>query len=161
ELLTREGEIKIAKRIESGQRQMLLALTEYPDTIAELLRSYQKVQANEARLGDLISGYVDPNEDENASVPMAQAAVVEEEFVEERVEGEGDDEGGESSEAADTGPGPEVARARFEELEKLYKKAMAAVDKNGRNHDKAVKLLKELTDCFMAFKLTQRMTDQL
>ncbi|MBK9131675.1 MAG: RNA polymerase sigma factor RpoD [Gammaproteobacteria bacterium] len=161
ELLTREGEIKIAKRIESGQRQMLLALTEYPDTIAELLRSYQKVQANEVRLGDLISGYVDPNEDENDSVPMVQAAVVEEEFVEDAGEAEADEEGSESGEAADTGPDPEVARIRFEELEKLYKKSLTAVDKHGRGHDKTAKLLRELTDCFMTFKLTQRMTDQL
>ena len=161
ELLTREGEIKIAKRIESGQRQMLLALTEYPDTIAEFLRSYQKVQSSEMRLGDLITGYVDPNEGENESVPLVQAAVVEEEFVEEAVEVEGDEEGNESGEAADTGPDPEVARVRFEELEKLYKKAMAAVDKHGRAHDKAAKLLRELTDCFMTFKLTQRMTDHL
>ncbi|MBK8163639.1 MAG: RNA polymerase sigma factor RpoD [Gammaproteobacteria bacterium] len=161
ELLTREGEIKIAKRIESGQRQMLLALTEYPDTVAEFLRSYQKVQANEARLGDLITGYVDPNQDENVNLPVAQAAVVEEEFVVEAVEVEGDEEGGEAGEAADTGPDPEVARVRFEELEKLYKKAMAAVEKQGRAHDKTAKLLRELTDCFMTFKLTQRMTDHL
>ncbi|MDR2876823.1 MAG: RNA polymerase sigma factor RpoD [Chromatiales bacterium] len=167
ELLTREGEIKIAKRIESGQRQMLLALADYPDTIAELLRTYEKVQSNEVRLGDVITGYVEGSldADEDVEVPVPVVAVEEvfsgerDEEVTDEGEEEGDGEGGMA--AADTGPDPEEAARRFDELEKLYKKAMSAGSKHGMMHEKSVKQRQELAECFMSFKLTQRVTDQL
>jgi RNA polymerase primary sigma factor len=164
ELLTREGEIKIAKRIESGQRQMLLALADYPGTIAELLQIYEKVQKGEVRLGDVITGYAEPNEGAEEDVPV-QAAVNEEVFpVEQEVVDEveeGDEEGGEGVAAADTGPDPEEARQRFGELEKLYKKTMSGVSKYGMGHEKTAKLRRELAERFVTFKLTQRITDHL
>jgi RNA polymerase primary sigma factor len=164
ELLTREGEIKIAKRIENGQRQMLLALADYPGTVAELLRTYEKVQKGEIRLGDLITGYVEPNEADDDAVPVQPAVndevfPVEREIVDEAEES--DEEGAEGAEAVDTGPDPEEARQRFGELEKLYKKAMAAVAKHGMTHDKTAKMRRDLAECFITFKLTQRITDHL
>ena len=163
ELLTREGEIKIAKRIESGQRQMLLALADYPDTIGELLRLYEKVQASEIRLGDLITGYVEaePEVDEESAEIAVQA--VDTEFADEREEGDedGDEDGDASEPAADTGPDPEEAAQRFGDMEKLYKKTMNAGAKHGATHEKAVKLRRELAECFMSIKLTQRIIDHL
>jgi RNA polymerase primary sigma factor len=166
ELLTREGEIKIAKRIESGQRQMLLALADYPDTVAELLRLYEKVQAGELRLGDLIVGYAEaePEIDEESAEIEVQA--VDAEFADEQrddVEEDSDEEGdGDSREsAADTGPDPEEAARRFGELEKLYKKAMSAAARHGATHEKSVKARRELAECFMSIKLTQRIIDHL
>ncbi len=166
ELLTREGEIKIAKRIENGQRQMLLALADYPDTIGELLRTYEKVVAGEVRLGDVITGYVDPNEAENEAA-QAQAAVNDELFTADRdvdANSDDDDDGDDddaAAEAVDTGPDPEEARVRFGDLEKLYKKTMNAASKHGMTHDKTAKLRRDLAECFMNIKLTQRLTDHL
>jgi RNA polymerase primary sigma factor len=164
ELLTREGEIKIAKRIESGQRQMLLALADYPDSSGELLRLYEKVQAGEYRLGDIIVGYAEPEPEIDEDSAEIEVQAVDPEFAEvEEVEEEGDEEGdGESGDpAADTGPDPEEAARRFGELEKLYKKNMSAVTKHGATHEKCIKARRELAEGFMGFKLTQRIIDHL
>src|SRR5690554_3487671 len=67
ELLTREGEIDIAKRIEDGINQVQSAVAEYPGTIPYILEQFDKVQAEELRLTDLISGFIDPNEDGTAA----------------------------------------------------------------------------------------------
>ena len=72
-LLTREGEIKIAKRIEKGLRQVLLSIGHYPSTIEKLLAFHDKVNSEELRLTDLITGFVDPDEDTDAlPLPAAQ-----------------------------------------------------------------------------------------
>ena len=71
ELLTREGEIQIAKRIEDGEIQVLTALAQYPQTVGELLRVYERVETNEVRLGEVIRGINDPNIDQEISAPSA------------------------------------------------------------------------------------------
>jgi RNA polymerase primary sigma factor len=65
ELLTREGEIDIAKRIEDGINQVQCSVAEYPEAITYLLEQYDRVEAEEARLSDLITGFVDPNAEED------------------------------------------------------------------------------------------------
>ena len=67
ELLTREGEIDIAKRIEDGINQVQCSVAEYPEAITYLLEQYDRVEAEEARLSDLITGFVDPNAEEDSS----------------------------------------------------------------------------------------------
>ena len=75
ELLTREGEIEIAKRIEDGLAQVFSALASYPATSEVLLQEYAKVEVGEARLADLFSGFIDPNAaDEPIPSPAQQAA---------------------------------------------------------------------------------------
>jgi len=71
ELLTREGEIQIAKRIEDGEIQVLTALAQFPQTIAELLSVYARVEAGEVRLGEVIRGIIDPNQDQDIAEPAA------------------------------------------------------------------------------------------
>ena len=110
-LLTREGEIKIAKRIEDGLRQVLFAIGHYPATIEKLLAFYAKVESEDLRLTDLITGFVDPNEDTDAIPPPAA-----------QISQAKKDEATEDEEEIDTGPDPEEARAYFKGLEKLYKK---------------------------------------
>ncbi len=110
-LLTREGEIKIAKRIEDGLRQVLFAIGHYPATIEKLLAFYAKVESEDLRLTDLITGFVDPNEDTDAIPPPAA-----------QISQAKKDEAAEDEEEIDTGPDPEEARAFFKGLEKLYKK---------------------------------------
>ena len=84
DLLTREGEIKIAKRIEKGLNQALAALAAYPPTIRTLLVEYERVAAGEAKLTDLLTGYIDPNaKEEEIPTPKQRAAASEDEDEEE------------------------------------------------------------------------------
>ena len=84
DLLTREGEIKIAKRIEKGLNQALAALAAYPPTIRTLLAEYERVEAGEAKLTDLLTGYIDPNaKEEEIPTPKQRAAASEDDDEEE------------------------------------------------------------------------------
>ena len=121
ELLTREGEIEIAKRIEEGQLQMLSALATYPETIAELLRQYNQVEAGEISLGDIVSACADGQSQEEATEASADADDMGDDSDEE--ESDEDDDG--CASALDL----EAARARFATLRDLYQqwRAGAAV----------------------------------
>ena len=135
ELLTREGEIKIARRIENGLNQAMSALARYPDTMRLILKRYQEVQEEEAKLTDLLVGYVDPNEDPNA-IPMP--AVTQ--------NSEDDDE---DEEVEDTGPDPVEAAKRFRKINRGFNKAMEAITADDskiydRHMSKAVKELMEI-----------------
>jgi len=165
ELLTREGEIRIAKRIEQGQRQMLLALADYPETIAELIQAYDKVESGETRLGDIIGGFVDPNagDDDMVAPPevVPEPVTASSDDSDKDDDDDSDDDSSDSSTIEDTGPDPEEARVRFSELKDIYQKTRVAAEKQGKEHAKTEKLRQKLADCFLQFKLTPRMTDRL
>jgi len=152
ELLTREGEIKIAKRIEAGQHQMLQALADYPKTISILLDTYQKVANEEMRLADLLSGYYDGDEmDEEVIAPAKVAAE----------ETEAEDVDDEAEAVVDTGPDPEEAQKRFANLQKLYDKYIEVEAKYGQQDKRTEKARKAVADCFLEFKLTAKVIDML
>ena len=135
ELLTREGEIKIARRIENGLNQAMSSLARYPDTMRLIIARYHEVEAEEAKLTDLLVGYVDPNEDPNA-IPMPAPP--------QNSEDDDDDE-----EVEDTGPDPVEAAKRFKKIDKGFTKAMEAIAANDdkaydRHMSKAVKELMEI-----------------
>jgi RNA polymerase primary sigma factor len=135
ELLTREGEIKIARRIENGLNQAMSSLARYPDTMRMILKRYEEVQEEEAKLTDLLVGYVDPNEDPNA-IPMPAVAR----------NSEDDDE---DEEVEDTGPDPVEAAKRFKKIGRGFNKAMEAMAADDakvyeRHMIKAVKELMEI-----------------
>jgi RNA polymerase primary sigma factor len=161
ELLTREGEIKIAKRIEDGMNQMLDALASHPETIAFMLREFEKVEKGEGRLADLVSGFMDPEalEASLANEEGLAPAVVDEE-EEELAEGAVAATDGEEEEEA-TGPDLEETRQRMAQLREIHEKVMAAIAKSGKDHTKTKKLKTELTACFMEFKLSSKLVDQL
>ncbi|MBI5040627.1 MAG: RNA polymerase sigma factor RpoD [Gammaproteobacteria bacterium] len=161
ELLTREGEIEIAKRIEDGLRQVLSALSSYPDSIALLLNEYKKVEAGDVRLSDLISGFIDPNASDDVIPPPVEINLDDDEdspTTTAVASNDDDDEDGGDTETSvlDTGPDPEEARARFTELASLYEKCMAT--KSAKQADKHRTGLSEL---FMQFKLTPRIVDEI
>jgi RNA polymerase primary sigma factor len=113
ELLTREGEIEIAKRIEDGLRQVLSALGSYPDSVGYLVSEYQKVDTGDVRLSDIISGFVDPDASDEIASPVTVAQGT-------ASDSDGDDEDDDSDSAVvDTGPDPEEARERFVNMAKL------------------------------------------
>ncbi|MCL4315996.1 MAG: RNA polymerase sigma factor RpoD [Gammaproteobacteria bacterium] len=154
ELLTREGEIVIAKRIEEGTAQVLSALASYPETVAELLRDYERADRAEIRLADVVGGYLDPAalESDPEELMKKQAAALEE--LEEEV-ATGDEE------ELETGPDPEEARKRFAQLRKLHQKFVAAVSKYEREHPKVQKAREELIAYFLEFKIAPRLIDRL
>ena len=111
ELLTREGEIRIAKRIEEGLEAVKIALGGYPGTYDLLLRHYENVKAGQMRLVDVIVGFVDPNAPDEIAQPQNPKIMA----LEREVAANDDDEtdGEEEEEAIDTGPDPEEAARRF------------------------------------------------
>jgi RNA polymerase primary sigma factor len=141
ELLTREGELKIAKRIEEGLDQVLAALATYPDTIASLLELYDKVAAEEMRLTDLISGFVDPNEtDEVITPPQHNSAAA--------ADSDDDDE-----EEVDQGPDPDEAKKKMSVLRRRYKTMINSMDQEGKDHAKTIKATEKAAEAFLEFKL--------
>ncbi|MGH1536538.1 MAG: RNA polymerase sigma factor RpoD [Gammaproteobacteria bacterium] len=149
-LLTREGEIKIAKRIEDGLRQVLFAIGHYPATIEKLLFMYNKVEAEELRLTDLITGFVDPDEDTDAIPPPA---------AQQQAEREKNQTGDEDEEEIDTGPDPEEARAYFKGLEKLFKKLSSTTVAG--DEKKLAKAREKLAEEFTMVKLVPKIVDIL
>ena len=160
ELLTREGEIKIAKRIEDGLSQVLFALAHYPASIARLLAEYELVTKGEMRLTDVVVGFFDPNA-QDEEIPETEANFEDKEVAssddDDDEEMEGDDNA--STGPDDTGPDPEEARARFEQLLQTYEQAMQAASRG--HHVKYTKLREELAHQFMQIKLVPRLVDEL
>src|SRR5437879_2523480 len=162
ELLTREGEIRIAKRIEEGLDAVRSALAMYPPTYDFLLRAYEPVQAGQARLVDVIVGFIDPNAPDVIAQPQNPTKLELVEADEKSDDEEEREEGAEGEEeAVDTGPDPAEAAARFASITKSYAHALAAMDKHGARDPKALKARKKLADEFMELKLSPRMFDAL
>jgi len=150
ELLTRQGEIVIAKRIEEGVRQVLHSLAYWPGAVQHILTEYDKVEHEERRLTDIINGYVDPNETDAVAIPAPHQPKTEEEK-----------KAAEEEEEIDNSLCPEEAKERFGELSVLLAKANAAVEKHGRNSKQSDKAFEALGDIFITFKLVPRMFDTL
>jgi RNA polymerase primary sigma factor len=161
ELLTREGEIRIAKRIEEGLEAVRSALSMYPATHDFLLRAYEPVKVGQARLVDLIVGFIDPNAPDVIAQPQnpTKLEIVEAEAESEREEETEEDD--DSEEAVDTGPDPEEAARRFASIARLQAHALSAISKHGAREPKTFKLRKKLAAEFMELKLSPRMFDAL
>ncbi len=149
ELLTRAGEIEIAKRIEDGLSQMLSALAIYPATVDELLASFDRFEAEEMKLTDIISDFIDPNAPDNIPTPAEVAASREAAA------------NNETEEVVDTGPDPDEARERFGKIRKLQKRVIAAISKHGHTDKKCEKIRTELIAEVMQLKLTPKTVDRL
>jgi RNA polymerase primary sigma factor len=164
ELLTREGEIRIAKRIEEGLDAVRLALSNYPSTAEYLLRAYEPVKTGGARLVDIIVGFIDPNAPDVIAQPQNPTkmdlapAPAEEKAEGEEEEGDGT---GEEEEAVDTGPDPEEAARRFAAVGKHLANSLSHIEKLGSKDPKTLKIRKRLSDEFMELKLAPRMFEAL
>ncbi|WP_322109404.1 RNA polymerase sigma factor RpoD [Steroidobacter cummioxidans] len=163
ELLTREGEIRIAKRIEEGLDTVRAALSSYPLTYNYMLNQYEQVKAGQGRLVDIITGFIDPNAPDEIAAPvnpkLAAAAAPQEEENEDE---EGDSGNGEDEETLETGPDPEEAARRFLSISKQHQQVLKAMaeDKTGKD-PKSVKLRKKVAGEFMELKLSPKMFDSL
>jgi RNA polymerase primary sigma factor len=162
ELLTREGEIVIAKRIEEGVRELMHAVSYWPGAVQHVLDEYALVAKEERRLGDVIIGWLDPAEDIPAAttdedLPIAAAAPK----AAANDDDEEDDSSSDDDEEGVSGVDPEEARVRFDDLKKQNEKADKAVAKHGRNSKQAEKELTAQGDLFKFFKLPPRQFDPI
>ncbi|OBU28232.1 RNA polymerase sigma factor RpoD [Photobacterium kishitanii] len=165
ELLTREGEIDIAKRIEDGINQVQCSVAEYPSAIAHLLEQFDKVEADELRLTDIISGFVDPNEEATAA-PTAthigsELSETDLEDEDKDLEDDDDDEDAENEEEDDGSIDPELAREKFLELRQSYEKMALAINQHGRQHATTEVAVEELSEIFKQFRLIPKQFDRL
>lgn len=159
ELLTREGEIEIAKRIEEGTRELLAAITEWPNTVASILDDYDKIAAGERKLTDIISGYLNPMD--NVPSALAQQQAAEALKIESNVDGSEESDDDTEDNEHDGGLDPEEASQRFEAIRKVQTKTQRSILRYGRNSKSATKNVSELASLFKYLKLTPRSFDPL
>ncbi|MES1929835.1 RNA polymerase sigma-70 subunit RpoD [Salinisphaera dokdonensis CL-ES53] len=145
ELLDRQGEIRIAKRIEEGLAEMMFSLAYFPATTGRLLELWGLVDSGEKRLTDVLVGFVDPD--------TGDPIVNEDESAEEE-----DEEG---SAPGNDGPDPEEAKTQFKKLKTLHNSAVKALDNHGREHEETEGALSKLATHFMRFKLVPKAADDL
>jgi RNA polymerase primary sigma factor len=158
ELLNREGEIRIAKRIEEGLNEAMYAMAQYPETVAILLESFELQKAGKKRLAEIVTGFFDPNAPD---VPPAPPPAV--------IAAEADDEAddavvavdGEEEEAVDTGPDPILTAEKFAELQSLYDKAWDALLKLGSGNKRTQDKRAAVAELIMTFKLSPKMVDEI
>jgi RNA polymerase primary sigma factor len=175
ELLTREGEIEIAKRIEEGIREVLHAVAHWPGIIETVVTEFDKVASEERRLSDIIAGYLDPNDDGAAAATTgnhngsnsnnseelsfaakAKAKAAGGETEEEETDGDSDD-----SDEDDGSLDPVLAAERFNELKSRLEKLQKSLKRNGRDHSSTAKALESMAEHFTLFKLVPRIYDDL
>jgi RNA polymerase primary sigma factor len=137
ELLTREGEIRIAKRIEEGLDQVRSALAQFPPAIDLLLKQYDQVTTGETRMQDVIVGFIDPNE----------------QIADPNTKDESDDS---TEESTDTGPDPEEVARRLKKVRRLQKKYAETLASNGIRNATTQKALRALVVEFMELKLAPK-----
>ena len=163
ELLTREGEIDIAKRIEDGINQVQSSVAEYPEAITYLLDQYDRHEAGQIRLGDIIAGFV--NLDEADDLPPAATHIgselSEEELADEDEDDEDENEEGDDDSDDDGGPDPELAREKFGELRAQSEVTRNVIRQYGREDKRTQEEIQRLADVFRQFRLVPKQFDRL
>ncbi|WP_339340199.1 RNA polymerase sigma factor region1.1 domain-containing protein, partial [uncultured Oceanicoccus sp.] len=144
ELLTREGEIAIAKRIEEGIRDIMAAVAYYPGAVQDIIDEYDKVATEERRLADILTGYLDPTDVVPPAAQQQQAAAADD-----------DDDN------TPAGPDPVEAKKRFTAIRKQQNKLDKAIEKHSRYSKQAAKELQKLAELFKFLKLTPRVFEPL
>jgi RNA polymerase primary sigma factor len=156
ELLTREGEIEIAKRIEDGLRHMIQAISACPTTIAEILALSEKVQKEEMRVDEVVDGLLDPNAEEIIGDEMADEQIEEELDAE-----EGEDEDGAAVQSASLLQLKAAALERFEAIAQLYGKMMKALVKHGPRGKPYLKAQEDISRELMMIRFSAKQIEAL
>jgi RNA polymerase primary sigma factor len=152
ELLTREGEIAIAKRIEEGLAQVQLTLSQYPSCVDTVLNLYEQHEAEEVKLADIISGFIDPNAvDEEIPTPAQKSGD----------ESTDDDDDDTVEDESASGPDPEEVKLRFSDLKKRHQRAVDSIKKRGLDNRTTIKWRDAVTESFTEMKFFPRLLDQL
>ncbi len=159
ELLTREGEIEIAKRIEEGTRELMAAIADWPSNVSLVIAEWDKVLEGEKKLTDIISGYLNPMEHVPSALAQQQAAEAAE--AEKLANGEEIDEDGDHDDEHEGGLDPEEATERFEEIRSMLIKTEKSIAKHGRDSKTSKQNMAALAELFKFLKLTPRQFDPL
>ncbi len=159
ELLTREGEIEIAKRIEEGTRELMAAIADWPSNVSLVIAEWDKVLEGEKKLTDIISGYLNPMEHVPSALAQQQAAEAAE--AEKLANGEEIDEDGNHDDEHEGGLDPEEATERFEEIRSMLIKTEKSIAKHGRDSKTSKQNMAALAELFKFLKLTPRQFDPL
>ncbi|MFL1456173.1 RNA polymerase sigma factor RpoD [Marinobacter sp. GN3S48] len=155
ELLTREGEIVIAKRIEEGIRDVMAAVAHFPGISGTVIQAYDRIIENEGRISDIVTGFLDPD---GAEPFMDEDNTPDTSSSDDSSDSDDDDD---SEEETESGPDPEETRLRFELLKEKLDAADACLEKYGRSHKKTQEALNELGKVFAPFKLGNKAFDEL
>ncbi|MGX5217865.1 RNA polymerase sigma factor RpoD [Pseudomonas segetis] len=160
ELLTREGEIEIAKRIEEGIREVMGAIAHFPGTVDSILAEYNRVTTEGGRLVEVLSGYIDPDD---GTLPAEAAAPTpaKDDSADDKDDDDDSDDGDDEEEEGDGGPDPEEALRRFTAVAEQLEIANKALKKHGRGSKQANVELKALAELFMPIKLVPKQYEAL
>jgi RNA polymerase primary sigma factor len=162
ELLTREGEIEIAKRIEDGLRHMIQAISACPTTVQEVLILAEKVEKDEARIDEVVDGLIDPNAKEEFQPKKAAPPPTEEEEEAEIEEDEGISE--EEENAAQTASLLKLkgeAMEKFNRIRRLFEKLKKALENKGSRDKDYLKVRDQITAELMTIRFTARTVERL
>ncbi len=155
ELLTREGEIEIAKRIEDGLRHMIQAISACPTTIAEILDLADRVQREEMRIDEVVDGLLDPNAEEIIGEEIP------EEQMEDELDAEGEDEDGGAVQSASLLQLKAAALERFATITQLYAKLMKALTRHGSRSKPYLKAQEEISRELMMIRFSAKQIESL
>ncbi len=158
ELLTREGEIEIARRIEDGLHQVLRAVSTCPTTIALLLDAAAKVERGEMRLDEVVDAFIDPNASEAEALSEGEESGLE---AEAEAEVEAEEEDDDDAIEVDKGPQLEEAIIRFAAIREGYEALIASHAATGLHGEAYQSLRRELADRFLEMKLNVRQIDAM
>ncbi|CAK9892535.1 MULTISPECIES: RNA polymerase sigma factor RpoD [Pseudomonas] len=162
ELLTREGEIEIAKRIEEGIREVMGAIAHFPGTVEHILSEYDRVTTEGGRLSDVLSGYIDPDD---GIAPPAEVPPPVDPKAPAKADADDDEEEKEESsdeeEEVESGPDPVVAQQRFGAVQDQLNATLKVLKKNGRSHKDSLKAMLDLAELFMPIKLVPKQFEAL
>jgi len=147
ELLTRQGEIEIAKRIEDGLNQVKWHMAHFPPTIDLLLSVADAVAAGDTRMQDFVVGFIDPNAPDEIKAPTPKT--------------DDDQDDDDEADVVDTGPDPEEVAARVKAIQKLHKRAVSNLEKYGIKDKKTIKAQSDLAEQLMELKLAPKLFDLL
>jgi len=149
ELLTRQGEIEIAKRIEEGLNQVKYSMAHFPPTMENLLEIYDAVAAGDTRMQDFVVGFIDLNAPDEIKSPVTKS------------DGDNKKADDEEEEAVDTGPDPAEVAARLKVIRRLYNKTLTLLEKHGSADKKTIRVRTDLAERLMELKLAPKMFDIL
>ena len=149
DLLTREGEIEIAKRIEEGMRDLLNASVQYPKTVEYVLHYFQLVKDGEKKINDFLTGFLEEMEEVPSAGPGSQRAKEEAEAAES------------SDEESSSGPDMKEVQKRMTSLKRQFNKTTKVIDKKGRHSKEANAEFKKLGEIFQFLKFSPRMFEDI
>ncbi|WP_423198046.1 MULTISPECIES: RNA polymerase sigma factor RpoD [unclassified Cupriavidus] len=167
ELLTREGEIEIAKRIEAGLKDMVMAISACPVTISEILAYADRVRNDEIKIDEFVDGLIDPNAEEVAEAPMAPAASSDDEEIESDEDGDGEEEDDDEGGAGGGASARQLEELKLASLEKFhaiadqFDKMRRAFEKEGYKSKPYVKAQEAIQQELMGIRFTARNVERL